>query len=110
MELVKQRDVMVHAMLKEAVPVAVEEGRLVLAFRYGFHCERVAERENTTRVVEAVRGVTGSTVNLVCRVAPEVAAAAAAPRPEDHPAVRTVLESVGGEITSIRVKGAEDGG
>jgi DNA polymerase-3 subunit gamma/tau len=69
-DLRKHKHTSEAAFLREALPVALEEDVLVLAFRHEFHHDQMARDERRQQVVaEAIKRVFGREVKLKCRLA-----------------------------------------
>lgn len=62
------------AFLRESVPVALEDGMLVLEFSQQFHHDQMTEKRREI-VAEAVNRLYGTEVTIKCRMAPEGAGA-----------------------------------
>jgi DNA polymerase III subunit gamma/tau len=92
----------VRAAYLDAQP-EVEEGTLVLWFRYGFHHKKA--QEHSAHLIPHVRGWLGDGVKIDYRLR-ESEAAKTGPRtstsPEDDPFVREVVRRFDGRVTRVR--------
>jgi DNA polymerase-3 subunit gamma/tau len=72
----------ITAFLREAVPVALDDGMLTLAFRHQFHHDQVANSEPRKKaIIAAIAKVFGLTVGLKCQMA-KGADSAGSPQPK----------------------------
>lgn len=86
LRLVRPVDKDAEAFLRAAEPVRVEEGQLVLAFRYEFHKKRFESQGCQTVVSQALAQVLGQAVPVKCTLLGEQGKAAKPARPPSTPA------------------------
>lgn len=92
----RRRSVAAEALLKACEPVGMEEGRIILGFRYSFHRDKVEEQANRTLIEEVVSSVLGEVHPIRCVLgsAPPVgtppSASKGKPKPEDRRAPEEV--------------------
>jgi DNA polymerase-3 subunit gamma/tau len=73
----------ITAFLREAVPVALDDGVLTLAFRHQFHHDQVANSEPRKKaIIAAIAKVFGLTVGLTCQMAKDAGAAGSPAQPK----------------------------
>jgi DNA polymerase-3 subunit gamma/tau len=73
----------ITAFLREAVPVALDDGVLTLAFRHQFHHDQVANSEPRKKaIIAAIAKVFGLTVGLRCQMAKDAGAAVSPAQPK----------------------------
>jgi len=72
-EAVRSENVLAHAAVERARPVAVEDGEMTLAFASGdsFYKKKAESEEHRGVIVEALRAVAGRTLRLRCELAAE---------------------------------------
>jgi DNA polymerase-3 subunit gamma/tau len=66
---VRSRSVSVEALLKACEPVGVEEGRIILGFRYPFHRDKVEEQATRALIEEVVGSVLDGVHSIRCILA-----------------------------------------
>lgn len=92
-----------YSVVRMAAP-RIEEGKLVLAFSFGFHQKRMAEAANRQLIQDIVAKQTGKSVEIVCITEKVIAPQAeAAPHPTPDVPKSDTLESItnifgGGEV------------
>lgn len=91
LQAVKKLNHGITFILKTAVPVAVEDGCLVIGVRFPFHAERLMEPKNRQQLEAALEEVVGQPLTIRCSVVPATAG------PED-PIVGDVAKAFGGEV------------
>jgi hypothetical protein len=73
---VRIRSVSAEALLKACAPVGVEDGRVILGFRYPFHRDKVEEQGNRALIEDVVRSVLTGARSIHCVLGTEPAAEA----------------------------------
>jgi hypothetical protein len=82
-DLRKARQASLSAILREAVPVALEEEALTLAFNHQFHHDHLAKDEKRREsAAEAITRVFGRKVTIKCQMTPEGERARGAAHPK----------------------------
>ncbi|MBC7106304.1 MAG: DNA polymerase III subunit gamma/tau [Firmicutes bacterium] len=110
LELVRRTRISVHACLREAHPVAVSDGRLVLQFRAGYVFHRDNVEENKAVVSAALARVLGGTWEVVCTMEGEdtPGASRTEARRGAHPVVEEAVRLFGEELVEVEgQRGAE---
>jgi DNA polymerase-3 subunit gamma/tau len=92
-ELRRARKSAESAFLREAVPVALDDGVLVLEFSQQFHHDQMTEKRREV-VAGVLRRLFGLEVTIQCRMAPEVPAAAGEPAEPKPKKRRGTLDDV----------------
>jgi DNA polymerase-3 subunit gamma/tau len=83
-DAVRARNGMVGALLAEASPTALEEGRLVVAFHEQATFHKKKAEANRALVLEALRGLTGRTLTVTFELSGDAAPSAAVTLSEDE--------------------------
>lgn len=117
LQRVRSRSVAAAALLKACEPVDMEEGRIVLRFRYSFHRDKVEEQANKSLVEEVVSSVLGEFYPIHCVLggpSPTDAPPSASgeePRPEDQdklaavandPVVQAMMDRYGARVVDVQ--------
>ncbi len=63
---VRSRSVSAEALLKACEPVGMEEGRVILGFRYPFHRDKVEEQANRALIEDVVRSTLSGVHSIRC--------------------------------------------
>lgn len=107
LEQIRRTRISVYACLREARPVAVSDGRLVLQFRAGYLFHRDNVEENKAVVSAALGKVLGGAWEVVCTLEGEHAreASPAEVREAAHPVVEEAVRLFGEEL--VEVEGEE---
>lgn len=110
LEAVRKRQVMIHALVREAEPVSWERGVLTLAFKKDcrWHRERMEEEQKKSLVEEVLGQSLGAAVSIRCVMQDEMAPVSAEPlsdkeekAPEANPLVQGAIEIFGKDVVKI---------
>jgi len=66
LQQVRSRSVTTEALLKACEPTGIEEGRIILGFRYPFHRDKAEQEANRALIEEAVSSVLGEVHAIRC--------------------------------------------
>jgi DNA polymerase-3 subunit gamma/tau len=96
---VRSRSVSAEALLKACEPVGMEEGRIILGFRYPFHRDKVEEQANRALIEEVVSSVLSGVHSIRCILdsSPPADASLSASEEEPAPAGRSAPQAPGAQ-------------
>lgn len=98
--IVRPRNKMAEALLRDAEPIKVEDKQITLGFRYEGHAERFEKQANGKALIEnALEEIFKQSCRVKCVLSPQKARIKAV---ESDPLIRTAVSQWGAEITDIQ--------
>ncbi len=96
-----------RAFLIEGKPLEISGGNLVLGFppEYGFHKEKVEQKENRSAIEQVIREVTGAELKIRCKFIDDSAkepAGASGANAGDDPLIEEAVRLFGGDVIEIQ--------